>query len=63
MLGGLPLMVDRRRFLAACSAVGLTTTLFPGVLWAMAEEAKKVTREMIDSAAVIADVPIPDEDK
>ena len=56
-------MVDRRRFLAVCSALGLSTTLFPGVLWAMAEEAKKVTKEMIDNAAVIADVPIPDEDK
>ncbi|HXO05426.1 MAG TPA: amidase [Candidatus Sulfotelmatobacter sp.] len=46
-----------------CSAMGLAGTLFPGVLWAQAqaEGAKKITKEMIDSAAAIADVPIPDE--
>jgi len=31
-------MLDRRAFLAACSRLGLTTTLLPGVLWAMADE-------------------------
>ena len=51
-------MMDRRSFLAACSSFGLTSTLLPGVLWAMAEEKGKVTREMIDNAAKIADVPI-----
>ncbi|MGA2901025.1 MAG: amidase [Candidatus Acidiferrales bacterium] len=46
-----------------CSAMGLAGTLFPGVLWAQAEAAgaKKITKEMIDNAAAIADVPIPDE--
>ncbi len=56
-------MLDRRAFLAVCSRFGLTTTLLPGVLWAMADEKGKVTREMIDSAAFIADVPIADEYK
>ncbi|MBZ5525733.1 MAG: amidase [Acidobacteriia bacterium] len=56
-------MMDRRSFLAACSSFGLTSTLLPGVLWAMAEEKGKVTREMIDNAAKIADVPIADEYK
>src|SRR5215813_7566001 len=56
-------MLDRRAFLAVCSRLGLTTTLLPGVLWAMADEKGKVTREMIDSAAFIADVPIADEYK
>jgi Asp-tRNA(Asn)/Glu-tRNA(Gln) amidotransferase A subunit family amidase len=56
-------MLDRRSFLAVCSSFGLTTTLLPGVLWAMADEKGKVTREMIDSAAFIADVPIADEYK
>jgi len=32
-----------------------------GVLWAMADEKGKVTREMIDSAAAIADVHIADD--
>src|SRR5262249_39559543 len=56
-------MLDRRAFLAVCSRLGLTTTLLPGVLWAMADEKGKVTRAMIDSAAFIADVPIADEYK
>jgi Asp-tRNA(Asn)/Glu-tRNA(Gln) amidotransferase A subunit family amidase len=57
------IMLDRRAFLAACSRLGLTTTLLPGVLWAMADEKGKVTREMIDRAAAIADVHIADEYK
>jgi Asp-tRNA(Asn)/Glu-tRNA(Gln) amidotransferase A subunit family amidase len=56
-------MLDRRTFLAVCSRLGLTTTLLPGVLWAMADEKGKVTRDMIDSAAAIADVHIGDEYK
>ena len=43
--------------------MGLAGTLFPGVLWAQAQEqgANKITKEMIDNAASIADVPIADE--
>jgi Asp-tRNA(Asn)/Glu-tRNA(Gln) amidotransferase A subunit family amidase len=45
--------------------MGLAGTLFPGVLWAQAEAqgAAKITKEMIDNAAAIADVPIADEYK
>jgi len=45
--------------------MGLTGTLFPGKLWAQAqaEGAKKITKEMIENAALIADVPISDEYK
>jgi len=32
-------LVDRRRFLGVCSAVGLGQTLLPGVLWGMAAQA------------------------
>ncbi len=56
-------MLDRRTFLAVCSRLGLTTTLLPGVLWAMADEKGKITRAMIDNAAAVADVPIADEYK
>lgn len=56
-------MLERRAFLAVCTRLGLASTLLPGVLWAMAEEKGKVTREMIDSAASIADVHIADEYK
>jgi Asp-tRNA(Asn)/Glu-tRNA(Gln) amidotransferase A subunit family amidase len=56
-------MLDRRDFLAVCSRFGLTTTLLPGVLWAMADQNGKITREMIDNAAGIAGVHILDEYK
>jgi Asp-tRNA(Asn)/Glu-tRNA(Gln) amidotransferase A subunit family amidase len=56
-------MLDRRAFLSVCSRLGLTTTLLPGVLWAIADQKGKVTREMIDSASAIADVHIADEYK
>jgi Asp-tRNA(Asn)/Glu-tRNA(Gln) amidotransferase A subunit family amidase len=55
-------MLDRRRFLSACSGMGLGTTLFPGVLWAQAQVqgTRKITNEMIDEAAAIAGVAIAD---
>src|SRR5256886_6796163 len=58
-------MLDRRDFMKTCSGMGLAGTLFPGVLWAQAraEGAKKITKEMIESAAAIADVPISEEYK
>src|SRR5882757_2826824 len=56
-------MLDRRSFLTVCSRFGLTASLLPGVLWAMADEKGKVTREMIDSAAAVADIHIAEEYK
>ena len=58
-------MLDRRNFMKTCSGTGLAGTLFPGVLWAQAQAqgATKITKEMIDNAAAIADVPIADEYK
>jgi Asp-tRNA(Asn)/Glu-tRNA(Gln) amidotransferase A subunit family amidase len=58
-------MLDRRGFLSACSGLGLGGTLFPGALWAQAQSqgATKITKEMIEYAAAIADVPIPEETK
>ena len=57
--------MDRRRFMAACSGLGLGSTLFPGVLWAQAQGkgAVKITKEMIDAAASVADVTISEEYK
>jgi hypothetical protein len=59
------MMLDRRDFMKTCSGMGLAGTLFPGVLWAQAqaEGAKKITKEMIDNAAAIADVSIADDYK
>src|SRR5260370_39111244 len=58
-------MIDRRNFMRTCSGMGLAGTLLPGVLWAQAQAqgAKKITKEMIENAAAIADVPIPEEYK
>ena len=58
-------MMDRRRFVEACTGLGLSSTLFPGVLWAQAQgkDVTKITKEMIDAAAAIADVAISDEYK
>ncbi|MGH9709242.1 MAG: amidase [Candidatus Acidiferrales bacterium] len=56
--------IDRRSFLTTCSKFGVAGTLFPGVLWTMAEgEPQKITVEMITNAAAIAGVPIPAEDR
>jgi Asp-tRNA(Asn)/Glu-tRNA(Gln) amidotransferase A subunit family amidase len=54
-------MLDRRRFLATCSGFGFGTSLFPGALWALAHAQGTVTKDMIEQAAVIADVPIAPE--
>src|SRR5258708_3664322 len=58
-------MLDRRNFMKTCSGMGLAGTLFPGVLWAQAQAqgAKKITKEMIENAGAIADVPISEEYK
>src|SRR6266481_59821 len=58
-------MMDRRRFVAACSGLGLGSNLFPGVLWAQtqAKGAAKITKEMIEAAATLADVTISEEYK
>src|SRR5688500_1828019 len=57
------LVRERRRFLAVCSTFGLSSTLFPGVLWSLADEQPRITTEMIDEAAAIAGVSIADEHK
>src|SRR5258707_14194345 len=58
-------MIDRRNFMKTCSGMGLAGTLLPGVLWAQAQAqgAKKITKEMIENSAAIADAPISEEYK
>lgn len=67
--------LDRRGFLTACSRAGVTSALFPGVLFTLAAQAQeaestdqsrppKITPEMIDQAAILAGVgPFTDEQK
>src|SRR5258706_298058 len=58
-------MLERRDFVKKCAGMGFAGTLLPGVLWAQAQAggAEKITREMLESAAAIADVPVSDEYK
>ncbi|HEY1964659.1 MAG TPA: amidase, partial [Acidobacteriaceae bacterium] len=59
--------LDRRGFLTACSRAGITSALFPGVLYTLAAQAQessgtdqskppKFSPEMIDQAAVLAGI-------
>ncbi len=59
--------LDRRGFLTACSRAGITSVLFPGVLYTLAVQAQespntdqskppKFTPEMIDAAAILAGI-------
>jgi Asp-tRNA(Asn)/Glu-tRNA(Gln) amidotransferase A subunit family amidase len=54
-------MMDRRRFLAAFSGIGLGSTLLPGTLWALAQGKPSITKEMIEKAEAIAGVALPDD--
>jgi Asp-tRNA(Asn)/Glu-tRNA(Gln) amidotransferase A subunit family amidase len=57
--------LDRRSFLQSCASLGFASTLLPGVLYAQAAQStdQKITAAMIDEAAVIADVPIAEDQK
>jgi Asp-tRNA(Asn)/Glu-tRNA(Gln) amidotransferase A subunit family amidase len=54
-------MLDRRRFLAAFTGIGLGSTLLPGALWALAQGKPAITREMIAQAEAIAGISLPDD--
>jgi Asp-tRNA(Asn)/Glu-tRNA(Gln) amidotransferase A subunit family amidase len=56
-------MMERRRFLSTCYGFGLGATLLPGVLWGLAEGQPAITIDMIDKAAAIAGVTIPEDDR
>ena len=56
-------MLQRREFMKVFSAAGLGGTLLPGVLWAQSQGKTAITKDMIDNAAKIAGVAIPDEYK
>ena len=64
--------LNRRGFLAACSHAGIASALLPGVLYTLASRAQQaaksdkpfqVTEEMLDQAALLADVPLTAEQK
>ena len=69
--------LDRRHFLAVCSAAGLAGTLLPGALFTLASQAeelqardapnapiaKPITPEMLEAAAALAGVPLTAEQR
>src|ERR1700761_4747082 len=71
---GRTMPLDRRRFLAACSAAGLAGTLLPGALYTLAAQAEQqtnptpenqrpvspppITTEILDAAAALAGVTL-----
>jgi Asp-tRNA(Asn)/Glu-tRNA(Gln) amidotransferase A subunit family amidase len=56
---------SRRRFLAACSAAGVTSTLLPGVLWAKMQEqgAQRITAVMLADALAISGLEFSEEER
>jgi len=52
---------NRRNFIGYFSAVGLGSTLLPGALAAVAQDAEKITVEMVAAAAKIAGLTFPQE--
>lgn len=48
--------LDRRHFVEAAARLGVASVVFPSVLYAMAEEQKKITPAMIADAASVAGV-------
>ena len=53
----------RRSFLAFFAGAGLSSTLLPGVLWAQAQEAPKVTLDMLKAAEKIAGLEFTDAER
>lgn len=56
---------SRRRFIAACSATGITSTLLPGVLWARMQDqgAQRITAAMLADALAISGLQFSDEER
>jgi Asp-tRNA(Asn)/Glu-tRNA(Gln) amidotransferase A subunit family amidase len=55
--------LDRRTFMAYCSGLGLGSTLFPGALWARLQDAKAVTKDLLDEAEKVAGVEFTDAER
>ncbi len=59
---GTRLDVNRRRFVECLASVGLGSTLLPGALLAVAQDAERISTEMLGSAAAVAGISLtPDE--
>src|SRR5918996_1122653 len=56
-------MIDRREFMAYFTTAGLSGTLLPGALYALAQDQQTVTREMVAQAEKIAGLEFTDEER
>lgn len=56
-------MTDRRAFLAACSTLGLGSTLLPGVLYAEVTRGAELTVETIKAAEAVAAISLTDAER
>lgn len=56
-------MTDRRAFLAACSTLGLGSTLLPGVLYAEITRGAELTVETIKAAEAVAAISLTDAER
>jgi len=56
------LISDRRKFIGFFASLGLSSTLFPGVLWAQLQQkpSQKITREMLVAAEQLAGLHFTD---
>src|SRR6185295_821081 len=56
---------NRRKFLAYCSTVGLSSTLLPGALWAQVQDQQspKITLAMLKAAEQIAGLEFSDAER
>lgn len=55
--------LDRRKFLAGMSALGLGGTALPGLLWAQVENGHPVTKEVLAEAEKLAGLDFTDEER
>src|SRR5665811_2583468 len=53
--------IDRRSFVEGLARFGVATTVFPTVLYAMAEQHKDITKTMIADAAAVAGLEFDDK--
>ncbi|HET8770694.1 MAG TPA: amidase [Gemmatimonadaceae bacterium] len=58
-----PVDTARRAFIARCGALGVGSTLFPGVLWAKVAAGEEITTASIAAAAEIAGVSFTPEER
>src|SRR5262245_32235335 len=55
--------LDRRSFVSLFSGTSLATTLFPGALWALAQEQNRITKEMVVQAEQLAGLTFTDPER